>query len=111
MRILSMNVILVTLVCTISGCGGATADDRAPLVRAPIEAPDSIDRDIRSAGIADGSGGERLAQFIFDGGTPIPPPSGPDAGGLPFGPSDAGISPGISDSGADLPFGREAGVF
>lgn len=108
MRRLSMMVILAWM---ISGCGGATADDRALSVPAPIEAPDSIDRDIRSAGIADGTGGERLAQFMFDGGIPIAPPSGRDAGGLPFGPSDGGVPPGISDSGADLPFGREAGVF
>ncbi len=105
------NIAMVIFAASaVTACGGATVDERTHTVAtAPIEVPDPIDRDIRAAGMMEGTGGERLAQIAFDGGAPIVPPSGFDAGGLPFGPNDAGVPPiGIPDSGMPQ---REAGAF
>jgi hypothetical protein len=111
MRMRSFVVVIIALV--INACGGATADERThTTASAQIEVPDPIDRDIRSAGVMEGTGGERLAQFIFDAGMPIAPPSGLDAGRLPIGPIDASVPPiGIPDSSTIAPLGRDAGLF
>lgn len=112
MRTWSVLSILIAIIgiVAITACGGTTSDEHVH-TPASFEAPDSIDRDIRSVSGMEAAGGERLAQSMFDGGVPIEPPSGFDAGGLPFGPDDAGVPPfGISDSGTTAPFGYDAGI-